>query len=68
MFIEAIRVNQHNSFEIVTEDGRFRDYWTLYANDIPGNYTMKTGSCFPYSLASQPKFNESLDENSDELM
>lgn len=68
MFIEAIRENQRNSFEIVTEDGRIRDYWTLYANDIPGNYTMKTGSCFPYSLASQPKLGEFLDGNSDEAM
>lgn len=45
------------NYGIETIDGSIKDYWTLYARDVPGNYTLKTGPCYPYSLAQQPKKN-----------
>lgn len=57
LFIESIRKNQTMNFGMETKDGLIKDYWTLYARDVPGNYTLKTGPCYPYSLAQQPKKN-----------
>lgn len=46
----------------MTDDGLIKDYWTLYANDVPGNYSLISGPCYPYSLASQPMQNNQIHE------
>lgn len=48
-FIESMRRNQKEIYPIISKDGTVQDYFTMYANDAPGDYDLKTTKCFPYN-------------------
>lgn len=52
-FIESIRKNRVSNFTIVSDDGMITDTFTMYANDIPANYSMTTSKCFPFFLDAE---------------
>lgn len=48
-FIESLRQGQTRIYPIISQDRNTRGYFTLHANDVPGNYNLTTTKCYPYA-------------------